>query len=375
MAGIVDLTDLDMWACAVPYGEFGRLRREAPVAWSPDEGSGFWSVSRYADIVAASRDVATFSSSRGVSFEEPTDEDMAARRTIIDTDPPEHTKLRKIVASTFSQRAVAVYEHLITGLTEEVMHRMPASGTFDFVDAVAKEVPIRVLAQVMGLPAPELDLFIDLGDRLRADLVTFAIEAERAGLDAVMVSEHVVLGPSADAAGLPANPRDYALPGNQDPATPWPSPLVLLSAIAAATTRIRLVASALISPLRHPLTTAKDLATLDRLSGGRLVVQPTVSWHEDEYAALGVPFGQRGEILDEQLEIWAKAWRGSPSSHDGKHYSFGPIWVEPPPARPGGPDLWFGGSSLHPRLIARLVRYGRGFNPLGPAGDLAPLAA
>ncbi len=59
----------------------------------------------------------------------------------------------------------------------------------------------------------------------------------------------------------------------------------------------------------------------------------------------------------------------------GKHYSFGDIWVEPQPARPGGPPLWFGGSSLHPRLIARLVRYGSGFNPLGPAGDLAPLAA
>jgi probable F420-dependent oxidoreductase len=208
-----------------------------------------------------------------------------------------------------------------------------------------------------------------------ADLVQFAIEAERAGLDAIMVSEHVVLGPSAAAAGLPANPRDYALPGNQDPATPWPSPLVLLGAIAAATTRIRLVASALISPLRHPLASAKDLATLDRLSGGRLVVQPTVSWHRDEYDALGVPFGQRGAILDEQLAIWAKAWRGSPVSHAGKHYSFGPIWMEPQPARTGGPPLWFGGSSLHPRLIARLVRYGSGFNPLGPAGDLAPLAA
>jgi len=210
-----------------------------------------------------------------------------------------------------------------------------------------------------------------------ADLVRFAIEAERAGLDAVMVSEHVVLGPSADAAGRPVNPRDYALPGNQDPATPWPSPLVLLSAIAAATTRIRLVAGALISPLRHPLATAKDLATLDRLSGGRLVVLPTVSWHEDEYAALGVPFGQRGDILDEQLQIWAKAWRGSPVSHDGNHYSFRNIWVEPQPARHGGPVLWFGGSSLHPRLIARLVRYGRGFNPLGQPDDasLARLAA
>ena len=94
---------------------------------------------------------------------------MAARRTIIDTYPPEHTKLRKVVASTFSQRAVAVYEHFITGLTEEVLDRMPAPGqAFDFVDTVAKEVPIRVLAQVMGLPAADLDLFIDLGDRLIA---------------------------------------------------------------------------------------------------------------------------------------------------------------------------------------------------------------
>jgi cytochrome P450 len=170
MPGKVDLTDLDMWARAVPYGEFARLRREAPVAWSPGEGPGFWSVTRYADIVAASRDVRTFSSARGVSFEDPTDEDMAARRTIIDTDPPEHTKLRKIVASTFSQRAVAVYEHFITGLTEQVLDRMPADGqAFDFVDAVAKEVPIRVLAQVMGLPADDLDLFIDLGDRLIAN--------------------------------------------------------------------------------------------------------------------------------------------------------------------------------------------------------------
>jgi cytochrome P450 len=159
-----------MWARAVPYGEFARLRQEAPVTWSPDEGSGFWSVTRYADIVAASRNVRTFSSGRGVSFEEPTDEDMAARRTIIDTDPPDHTKLRKIVASTFSQRAVAVYEHFITGLTEQVLDRMPADGEpFDFVDAVAKEVPIRVLAQVMGLPAGDLDLFIDLGDRLIAN--------------------------------------------------------------------------------------------------------------------------------------------------------------------------------------------------------------
>jgi cytochrome P450 len=171
MTGPVDLTDLDLWARAVPHAEFARLRREEPVSWhaEPAPNAGFWSVNRYADIVAASRDTATFSSSRGVSFEEPTDEDMAARRTIIDTDPPDHTKLRKILSGSFSQRAVAVYQHFVEGLTNDVLDRALRCEEFDFVDAIAKEVPIRVLARIMGLPGSELDRFIDLGDRLIAN--------------------------------------------------------------------------------------------------------------------------------------------------------------------------------------------------------------
>jgi len=172
MTPAVDLTDLDMWVRGVPYREFARLRCDAPVGWFDEAppNSGFWSVHRYADIVAASRDVATFSSSRGISFEEPTDDDMAARRTIIDTDPPDHTKLRKIFSGSFTQRAVAVYEHFVDGLTEEVLDAgLPLGPPFEFVDAVAKEVPIRVLARIMGLPEADLPLFIDLGDRLIAN--------------------------------------------------------------------------------------------------------------------------------------------------------------------------------------------------------------
>ena len=196
-------------------------------------------------------------------------------------------------------------------------------------------------------------------------LVGFAVQAEDAGFDAVMISEHVVLGPDAGADGLPDNPRDYALPGNQDPATPWPSSLVLLSAVAAATTRLRLVAGAVIPPLRHPLLLAKDLATLDLLSEGRLVVQPTVSWHRPEYDALGVPFGSRGALLDEHLAAWAVLWRDSPASFEGTHYRFHDVFLEPKPFRSEGPALWFGGNSLHDPLIRRIVKYGQGFNPLG----------
>jgi probable F420-dependent oxidoreductase len=211
---------------------------------------------------------------------------------------------------------------------------------------------------------------------LRA-LVEMAVVAEAAGFDAVMLSEHVVLGPSAGEKGIMGNPRDYALPGNQDPATPWPSSLVLLSAIAAATTRLRLAACAVIAPLRHPLLLARELGTLDLLSEGRLIVQPTVSWHRDEYAALGVPFDQRGRLLDEHLAAWAAVWASSPASFEGETYAFHDVYLEPKAWRPDGPRLWLGGESVHPRLLRRIVRYAHGFHPLGRPSDedLARLAA
>jgi probable F420-dependent oxidoreductase len=196
-----------------------------------------------------------------------------------------------------------------------------------------------------------------------------AVEAEAAGFDGVMLSEHVVLCPGSDSEGFPANPREYALPGNQDPSTPWPDPLVLLGAIAAATSRVRLIASAVIAPLRHPLLLAKTLATLDLLSEGRLVVQPTVSWHRREYEALGVPFESRGDLLDEHLAAWRVLWRETPASFDGPRYAFAQVFLEPKPNRPEGPTLWFGGRSLHDRLLRRLVVYGDGFNPLGAPTD------
>jgi probable F420-dependent oxidoreductase len=201
-------------------------------------------------------------------------------------------------------------------------------------------------------------------------LVRWAREAEDAGFDAVMISEHIVLGPSAGAAGIMPNPREYALPGNQDPATPWPSSVVLLSAIAAVTSRIRLVASAVIAPLRHPLLLARELGSLDLVSGGRLVVQPTVSWLEEEYAALGVPFRRRGDLLDEHLAAWAVLWRDTPASYSGSHYAFRDVYFEPKAFRPGGPCLWLGGSRMHRRMLERIVRYGDGYNPLGrPSGE------
>lgn len=202
----------------------------------------------------------------------------------------------------------------------------------------------------------------------RADLpavVRWAREAEDAGFDSVMISEHIVLGPDAGANGVMGNPRDYALPGNQDPYTPWPNSLMLLSAIAAVTEQLRLAASAVIAPLRHPLLLARELGTLDLLSEGRLMVLPNVSWSRDEYAALGVPFSRRGKLLDEHLEIWAKLWGPSPVSHDSDYYAFQDVYFEPKAYRPHGPRLCFGGAGMHDAMVRRIVRHGHAFNPLG----------
>lgn len=198
-------------------------------------------------------------------------------------------------------------------------------------------------------------------------LVRLAVTAEAEGVDAVMMSEHIALGESAFANGPPVNERGYAAPGNQDPRFPWPSTIVLGSAMAARTTRLRIALAAVIAPLRHPLLLAKEWATLDRLSHGRLAVLPTVSWHAQEYAALGVEFRRRGRILDEQLEVLTRTWQGAgPLTFHGEFFDIERMYSAPPPLTPGGPPLWFGGSTVSEAVIGRLVRHGRGFNPFGP---------
>ncbi len=208
-------------------------------------------------------------------------------------------------------------------------------------------------------------------------LVGLARIAEETGFDAVMVSEQTMLGGDAAVNGLMANPRMYAAVGNQDPCTPWPSSVATLAAVSAATSRVRIVAGAIIAPLRHPILLAKDLATIDLLATGRLVVQPTVSWQRAEYEAHGIAFERRGAILDEHLAAMSSLWAGSPAEFHGEFFDFADVYCEPKAWRPEGPRMWFGGERMHPAMVRRLVRYGHGFHPFGAPTDedLAMLAA
>lgn len=217
----------------------------------------------------------------------------------------------------------------------------------------------------------ELDTLIHPEDERR--VLDFARQAEDAGWYGINIIDHIVMGPGAARNGLPKNPRDFRWVGNQRPEQHMPSQIVMMSAIAAVTSRIRLMATATLAPLRPPLLNAKQWATLDLISAGRLTLTPIGGWQDEEYEAMGVPFEERGGRLDEQLEIMKLAWSETPISYSGRYYRFDNVFVNPKPVQPGGPEIIIGGDRLTARVIARIVRYAKGYT-LTSVPDAAQLA-
>jgi cytochrome P450 len=162
------LADLDTFADGPPWELFRQLRDVDPVAWTPEDEphSGFWSVTRHADIVAVSRDWETFTSSRGVSLEELDDDQLRVRTALIDTDPPRHAELRKIVAGAFVPRVINGYEAFLRGVVARSLDRALTAASFDFVEAVSSEIPVRVLCRLLSVPDEDREQITRWGDRL-----------------------------------------------------------------------------------------------------------------------------------------------------------------------------------------------------------------
>jgi probable F420-dependent oxidoreductase len=179
--------------------------------------------------------------------------------------------------------------------------------------------------------------------------------AEDRGFAGLWVSDHVVQ-PAA---------QDYPSPYLFDP-------LVALTWAAAITSEIGLGTSVLVVPQRSALELANSLASLDQLSGGRLIVGVGVGWSEGEYAALGQRFGDRGDRLDEALDLWRVVWRDDPASFEGEFTSFRDLRVLPQPAHEI--PVWVGGSSARSRR--RAIERGDGFHLIGLTPDevVAPIA-
>jgi probable F420-dependent oxidoreductase len=181
-------------------------------------------------------------------------------------------------------------------------------------------------------------------------MVEVAQYAESRGIDDLTLSEHVVM--SVDQQANPSRVHTYD--------DVLPEPMVTLGALAAATQRVRLITTILISPLRPAALLAKQAATLHALSQGRFVMGVSVSWDANEYAALGAPFEQRGQLLDDQLEACRVLWSGAPVSFEAQTVSFNDVACQPRPGSAEAIPIWFG-THFGPRLVRRIADLGQGW--------------
>ena len=216
------------------------------------------------------------------------------------------------------------------------------------------------------------------GVRLGVSLPTFAAEApeswdhvfdiaraaDEAGIDRVVVSDHVVFGEDLEAY---SRPETGGVEGGRQPTGPdghWLEPLTVLSAVAARTARVRLGTYILLAALRRPVVLAKQLATLDVLSGGRVDLGVGIGWQRAEYEAAGLDFGARGRLLDRSLEICQTLWREQRASFSSPELRFDAIHSMPKPLQPGGVPIWVSGR-CNERVARRLARFGSGWIPWG----------
>lgn len=199
------------------------------------------------------------------------------------------------------------------------------------------------------MTAVRLGLFLVNTDVCATDpaaAVSIAVAAENAGWESVWTGEHYVL-PDPPVAASPTGPH-----------TPMLDPFVALAHLAAHTSALRLGTGVTVVPVHHPLVLAKQVASLDRVSGGRFLFGVGVGYLEPEFHALGVPLAGRGPRTDEYLDAMRAVWAGE-TRFAGRHVSFDGVRAEPRPLAPGGPPLHVGGhvASSYRRAVTR----GRGW--------------
>jgi len=174
----IDLPDIDLWdkdrfVEGVPHDWFAALRRQAPVYWHEGEpggrgGSGFWAVTGYDEVVTVNRDNATFSSNAGLVFM--WDADAANLETqrllMLNMDPPLHTRYRRLINKGFTPKMVSELESTMRKRTVEIIDRIAERGECDFVVDVASELPLQVIADLMGVPQDDRHKLFDWSNRM-----------------------------------------------------------------------------------------------------------------------------------------------------------------------------------------------------------------
>jgi probable F420-dependent oxidoreductase len=205
--------------------------------------------------------------------------------------------------------------------------------------------------------------FANVGPFVHPEHATFlARAAEQRGIESLWTVEHVVV-PAGYEARYPYSPSGR-MPGKED--SPIPDPLVWLAYVAAATQTIKLATGILILPQRHPAYVAKEVATLDLLSGGRAMLGVGIGWLKEEFEVLGIPFEERAARTEEACAALRTLWRPGAHAFEGKHFRWDALESYPKPVQEGGVPIVVGG---HVKGAARrAARVGDGFFPMKTEG-------
>src|ERR1700678_41587 len=183
----IDLCDPDNFVAAVPHEAFARLRRDRPVQWHPEPASpagGFWSVTRYDDCVTVNRDYEHFSSYRSSALFHDMDEELLdqQRMMMLNMDPPLHTRYRRLVNKGFTPRMIRDLEEKVVASADSILDAVCEKGSADFVEQISAELPLQVIADLMGVPQEDRHLVFDWSNRMvGADDPEYQGTAEESG--------------------------------------------------------------------------------------------------------------------------------------------------------------------------------------------------
>lgn len=168
--GFADLSSHDTFEQGAPHNTFKRLRDEDPVSWTDyADGENYWSITRHADMMEMNRNTSVFSSARGIRMEDQSYEEYLARRTFQETDAPEHMRTRIKVAKAFSKPVIAKFDEEIGLLCDEILEEALSVDSFDATKTIARQLPMRMLGRILGLPEKDLSWLVEKGDALIAN--------------------------------------------------------------------------------------------------------------------------------------------------------------------------------------------------------------
>jgi cholest-4-en-3-one 26-monooxygenase len=258
-ANAIDLFDPGVYANAMPHEAYDRLRRESPVFFHPEpDGPGYWALLKYEDIVTVSSDNNLFSSwAGGTNIPDMPADGLAVIRTImLNMDPPQHTKYRRLVSTGFTPRMISALEPHVREITRKIVDRVAKKGECDFVTEIAAELPLEVIAEMIGVPPDDHKKVFDWSNRLIGfDDPEYNTTAE----DGTIAATEMFFYAHQMAADRKANPRDdlvsvlmaAEVDGEKLTEADFDGFFILLTVAGNETTR-NLISGAMLALIEHP---------------------------------------------------------------------------------------------------------------------------